>query len=151
MTEVFSLIDSSLLKSNPSQAAGEEEKEEEDDDNSLTETPVQTPTASSPNSSLLSESFSYDMDGRGSSDRTEQDKDRRALRISEVSSGSPHRDEAVMEAARFQRAADVLARHYGGGSFTRGARTGSDKTSPGFYKSHKTSYAASEEEEEIKV
>uniref|UniRef100_A0A3Q3B5V1 CDC42 effector protein (Rho GTPase binding) 1b n=1 Tax=Kryptolebias marmoratus TaxID=37003 RepID=A0A3Q3B5V1_KRYMA len=58
MTEVFSLIDnaSSLLMSNHSQAAGEEEEEEEDDDDSsLTETPVQTPTVSSPNSSMFSD------------------------------------------------------------------------------------------------
>lgn len=147
MTEVFSLIDnpSSFLTSNHRQAAGAGEKEEENDDNSLTETPVQTPTASSPNSSLFSESFSHNVDGRGSSNRTEHEKDRRALRTSEVSSGS------VMEATRFQRAADVLARHYGGGSVTRGTRMGSDKTSLGFYKSHRTSYAVSEEEEEIKV
>ncbi|XP_013868366.1 cdc42 effector protein 1b [Austrofundulus limnaeus] len=153
MTEVFSVIDnpSSLLIFNHSQAAGEEEEEEEiDDDISVTEMLVQTPTVSSPDSSTFSESFSHGMNGRGSSNRTEQE-DRRTLRTPDVSSGSPHKEEPAMEAERFQRAADVLARHYGGGSFTKGTRTVGNKTSPGFYKNHKTSYALSEEEEEIKV
>lgn len=153
MTEVFSLIDNptSLLIFNHSQAAGEEEEENEiDDDISMTETPVQTPTVSSPNSSMFSESFGHGMNGRGNCNRTEQE-DRRTVRTPDVSSGSPLKEEPVMEAERFQRAADVLARHYGGGSFTKGTRTVSNKTSPGSYKNHKTSYALSEEEEEIKV
>lgn len=151
MTEVFNLIDnpSSLLIFSHSQAAGEEE-EEIDDDISVTETPVQTPTMSSPDSSMFSQSFSHGMNGRGSSDRTEQE-DRRTVRTPDVSSGCPPKEEPVMEAERFQKAADVLARHYGGGSFTKGTRPVSNKTSPGFYKNHKTSYALSEEEEEIKV
>ncbi|XP_061892271.1 cdc42 effector protein 1-like isoform X1 [Entelurus aequoreus] len=50
---------------------------------------------------------------------------------------SPARAEPAMESERFQKAADVLSRHYGGGAVKRSFS--------------KTSYTFSEEEEEIKV
>ncbi|XP_071330486.1 cdc42 effector protein 1-like [Trachinotus anak] len=154
MTEVLSLIDnpSCLQMSNHSQAAGEEDErgdEEDKDDSSLSETPVQSPGVTSP-----SPSFSRSMNNRGrscSSNWTEQEEDRRSLRTPDASAGSPQRAEPVMEAERFQRAADVLSRHYGGESFTKGTRVNNNTPSPAVSRSRKTSYAFSEEEEEIKV
>uniref|UniRef100_A0A1A7Y2F6 CDC42 effector protein (Rho GTPase binding) 1 n=1 Tax=Iconisemion striatum TaxID=60296 RepID=A0A1A7Y2F6_9TELE len=149
MTEVLSLIDNpdSHRMSNNIQAAGEEE--EKDEDSSLTETPVQTPTVTSPNPSMCSESLGH-MNGRHSYNQTGTE-DRRIARTQDTSSGFPQREELVMEAERFHKAADVLARHYGGDSFTRGTRVTSNVASPAFYRNHKKSYALSEEEEEIKV
>ncbi|XP_037648620.1 cdc42 effector protein 1b [Sebastes umbrosus] len=159
MTEVLNLIDnpSCLQMSNHSQAAGEEgegEEEEEEDDSSLTETPVQSPGATSPNPSMGSGSFSRNMNNRGrsgSSNWAEQEEERRSLRTPDECTGSPLRAEPAIEAERFQRAADVLSRHYGGGSFTQGRRMSNDTTSPAFSQSRKTPCAFSEEEEEIKV
>ncbi|XP_074513450.1 uncharacterized protein LOC141781526 [Sebastes fasciatus] len=152
MTEVLNLIDnpSCLQMSNHSQAAGEEEEgeeEEEEDDSSLTET-------TSPNPSMGSGSFSRNMNNRGrsgSSNWAEQEEERRSLRTPDECTGSPLRAEPAIEAERFQRAADVLSRHYGGGSFTQGRRMSNDTTSPAFSQSRKTPCAFSEEEEEIKV
>uniref|UniRef100_A0A3B3XNP3 CRIB domain-containing protein n=1 Tax=Poecilia mexicana TaxID=48701 RepID=A0A3B3XNP3_9TELE len=106
---------------------------------SLTETPVQTPTASSPNPSQCSASFRSKVNGRVMSTWREQKEDWGSVRTNDVTSCSSHKEESSIEAERFQRAADVLARHYGGGSFTRGTRT-----------SQKTPHGLSEEEEEIK-
>ncbi|KAI3360123.1 hypothetical protein L3Q82_014433 [Scortum barcoo] len=159
MTEVLSLIDnpSCLQMSNHSQAAdgkeGEEEAEEEDN-TSLTETPVQSPGVTSPNTSMCSGSFTRGVNSRGrsrSSTWTEQEEERRSVRTPDVSTASPQRAEPAMEAERFQRAAEVLSRHYGGGSFTRGTRMSNDTSSPASSHSRKTSYGFSEEEEEIKV
>lgn len=165
MTEVLSLIDNPrcLQISNHSQAAGEEEEgeeeEEDDDDSSLTETPVQTPSVTSPNPSVSCGPFSRYMHNRGRScssnwtgqEEEEEEEERRSVRSPDASAGSPQRTEPVIEAERFQRAADVLSRHYGGGSFTKGTRMSSSSSSPAFSPSHKTPYALSEEEEEIKV
>lgn len=159
MTEMLSLFDnpSCLHMSNHSQAADEEEageEEEEDDGSSLTVTPVQSPVLTSPNPSISSRSFSSNMNNRGrscSSNWTDQEEERRSRRTPDVYAGSPQRVEPAMEAERFQRAADVLSRHYGGGSFTRGTRMNNSTSSPAFPLSHKTTYAFSEEEEEIKV
>lgn len=144
MTEVFALIDksSSLQISRHSSAAFEEEageEEEKGDNNSLTETPVQTPTASSPNPSQCSGSFRPKVNGRSSSTRIGLKEDSGTERTPDVSYCSSHKEESVIEAERFQRAADVVARHYGGGSFTRGMRI-----------NQKTPHVLSEEEE-IKV
>ncbi|KAM6905063.1 cdc42 effector protein 1b [Xenentodon cancila] len=156
MTEVLSLIDSasSLQRSDHSQAASEEEEGvevERDEDSSLTETPVETPKMTSPTSSLFSRSVSHNMDSRGSPTWTEQEEDRRSVRTPDASTVSPRRAEPVMEAERFQQATDVLARHYGGGSFTKATRMSNDAVSAAFYKKHKTPCAFSEDEEEIKV
>lgn len=141
MAEVFALIDnsSSLQISCHSKAACEEEageEEEKGDTNSLTETPAQTPTASSPNPSLCSGSFRPNVNGRSSTTGIELKEDNGAARTPDVSYCSSHKEESVMEAERFQRAADVVARHYGGGSFTRGMRI-----------NPKTPHVLSEEEE----
>ncbi|XP_026201886.1 cdc42 effector protein 1b [Anabas testudineus] len=152
MTEVLSLIDSSsCLMSNHREGAGEEEEgedEEEEDDCSLTETPVQSPGVSSPNSSICRESFSRDIND--AANWTQQEENRTSVRTPDASAGSPHRAEPVMEAERFQRAADVLSRHYGGGSFTKGTKLSNNTTAPSS-QNHKTPQAFSEEEEEIKV
>ncbi|XP_035511485.1 cdc42 effector protein 1b [Morone saxatilis] len=155
MTEVLSLIDnpSCLQMSNHSEAAGEEEEGEEEGDSSLTETPVQSPGVTSPNSSTGSGSFSRNMNNRGRScspNWTEQDEERRSLRTPDASMGSPQRAEPAMEAERFQRAADVLSRHYGG-SFTKGTRMSNSTPSPTHSHSCKSPQAFSDEEEEIKV
>ena len=157
MTEVLSLIDnpSCLQMSNHGQAAGEEEEEEgEEEEDSLTETPVQSPGVTSPNPSMSSGSFGGHVNSRGrscSSHWTEPEEERRSPRTPDVCAGSPQRAEPAMEPERFQRAADVLSRHYGGGSFTKGTRASNDTTSPAFSHGPKTPYAFSEEEEEIKV
>ncbi|XP_056263591.1 cdc42 effector protein 1b [Pseudoliparis swirei] len=156
MTEVLSLIDnpSYLQMSHHSQAAGEKEEreeEEEEDDISPTETPLQTPGATSPNPSVGSGSFSRNEGRSCSRNWMEQEEGRRSPRIPDECSGSPRRAEPAIEAESFQRAADVLSRHYGAGSFTKAARTSSDATSPAFPQSRKTSCAFSEEEEEVKV
>uniref|UniRef100_A0A665W9S0 CDC42 effector protein (Rho GTPase binding) 1b n=1 Tax=Echeneis naucrates TaxID=173247 RepID=A0A665W9S0_ECHNA len=158
MTEVLGLIDnpSCLQMSNHSPAAGEEDDrgdEEDGDDTSLTETPVQSPEVTSPNPSVRSASFAS-TNNRGccsGSNWPEDEEDSRSLRTPDVSTGSPQRVEPVMEAERFQRAADVLSRHYGGGSFMKGTRMNNSTPSPAFSSSRKTSYTFSEEEEEIKV
>ncbi|XP_078126730.1 cdc42 effector protein 1b [Sander vitreus] len=154
MTEVLSLIDnpSCLQTSNHSQAAGEEEEGE--DHSALTETPVQSPELTSPNPSMSSRSFSSNMNNRGRScsvDWAQQEEERGSLRTPDVCTGSPQRAEPAMEAERFQRAADVLSRHYGGGSFTKGMRMSNDTPSPALSQNRKTPYAFSEEEEEVKV
>ncbi|XP_076609373.1 cdc42 effector protein 1b [Chaetodon auriga] len=154
MTEVLSLIDNPtcLQMSNHSRTADEEEEgeeEKEEDESSLTETPVQSPAVTSPNSSTGSGSVSR---GRScGSNWTEQQEDRRSQRSPDEYAGSPHRAEPAMEAERFQRAADVLSRHYGGGSFSKGTRMLNNTTSPALSHGRKTPYAFSEEEEEIKV
>ncbi|XP_038129737.1 cdc42 effector protein 1b [Cyprinodon tularosa] len=144
MTEVFALIDnpSSVQIFNHSQETAEEDQGEEEDkgdNNSLTETPVQTPTVCSPNPSLCSGSLSPRLNGRNNSEMRAPKEDRGSVRTPDASSCSSHK-ESVIEAERFQRATNVLARHYGGGSFTEGMRI-----------NKKTSFSLSEEEEEIKV
>lgn len=149
MSEVLSLFDSPscFQMSDHHLTAGEEEE----DDCSLTETPVQSPEVTSPNPSVDSGTFSRSMNIRGhscSSNRTEQGEDRRSLRSPSTPTTSPQRAEPVMESERFQRAADVLSRHYGGGSFTT---LSNNTASPAFSYAPKTPYIFSEEEEEIKV
>ncbi|CAK6975206.1 cdc42 effector protein 1-like [Scomber scombrus] len=154
MSEVLSLIDnpSSLQMSIYSQAAGEEQEEEgekEEDDISLTETPVQSPGVTSPNLSVGSGSFCGSINNRGNScspNWTDQEEERLSLRTPDGTSSS--RVELVMEAERFQRAADVLSRHYGGRSFTK---MNNSTQSPDFSCSRKASCAFTEEDEEIKV
>lgn len=156
MAEVLGLIDdpNRLRISNHSQEAGEEEQGEEGDDNSsLTETPVQTPLVTSPDLSVCSGSIGQDTNNRrcsGTSDLTEEE-DRKSVRTPDASARSPHRSEPVMEAERFQKAADVLSRHYGGGSFTKGVRRSSSGTNQSISQSREASHELSEEEEEIKV
>lgn len=159
MTEVLNLIDdpSCLQMYSCSQAAGEEverEEADEEDDSSLTETPVQSPQVTSPNSSVGSGSFSRNMSSRGrscTSTWTEEHEERSSLQTPDLCTGSPQSAESAMEPERFKRAADVLSRHYGGGSFKKGKKMSTSATSPALAHRCKTQYAFSEEEEEIKV
>ncbi|XP_034045531.1 cdc42 effector protein 1b [Thalassophryne amazonica] len=156
MTEVLSLIDnpSCFQMSNHNQKAdeeGDEEDEEEEESGSVTNTTVQSPGVSSLDPSTGSEMFVWNMNSRGpcgtSCTRTHQEEDIWSLRTPDASLGSPQRAEPVIDAERFQKAADVLSRHYGGGSVRK--RTNSN--SPAFSSSHETGSTLSEEEEEIKL
>lgn len=161
MTEVLSFFDNPgcLQMSVHSQAAVEEEEdgredEEGEDSSSLTETPQQSPTVTSPDTSMSSGSFRRNINSRGrsfGSDRTDRGamEERRSLKAPDASAGSPPEKPPGMEAERFQRAADVLSRHYGGQSVTKGRSNNS--ASPDSPHSPKTPAALSEEEEEIKV
>lgn len=162
MSEVLDLIDSPgyLQRSCHGQSGGEaeereeeeEEVEEEEDDSSLAETPVPSPAVTSPSSSVGSGSFARDRNSRGrqsGSQWPEQDKGSRSEQKSDACHGSPQRAEPAMEPERFQRAADVLSRHYGGGSISEGPRR---STTVSAVSQHcKSQYAFSAEEEEIKV
>lgn len=154
MSEVLNMIDNPgcLHMSIHSQATGEEEEDE--DDGSLTETPLQSPEVTSPTSSVGSGAFSGNVNNRGRSCEStwpEQEEERRSLQTADVCTGSSQRAEPAMEPERFKRAADVLSRHYGGGSFKKETGTSSSLTSPPLSHCSKTQYAFCEEEEEIKV
>ncbi|XP_061830457.1 cdc42 effector protein 1b [Nerophis lumbriciformis] len=142
MTEVLGLLDQ--------RTAGEEE-----DGSSTTETFV-SPGASSTNSPRRNakgqedpRSTSWTQEDRSQEDPrstswTQEDRsqeDPRSTSWTQEEDRSPHtspaRAEPAMESERFQKAADVLSRHYGGGAVKRSFS--------------KTSYTFSEEEEEIKV
>ncbi|KAM9780478.1 cdc42 effector protein 1b [Neosynchiropus ocellatus] len=127
MSEVLSLID--LHRSGRDKAAADAEGEEgEEEEGFMADTPVQTPEATSPDlTSRLSE-------GETGSGRT-------------PSASPPPTVEPVMDGERFQRAADVLSRHYGGSIRRSSSRT----ASPAFCSGRKATFSLSEEEEEIKV
>ncbi|XP_054616135.1 cdc42 effector protein 1b [Dunckerocampus dactyliophorus] len=146
MAEVLGLFDNHSSLQMASQAAGEEEEkkdaaadaDEEEDDRSLTETYV-SPVVSSTNSSVRSGSSRRNINSQEhscSTSWTEEDG-RSTAAPSRSPPMSPPTVEPAMESERFRRAADVLSRHYGGGSVARSFS--------------KTSYTFSEEEEEIKV
>lgn len=160
MSEVLDLIDnpSYLQTSCHSQSGGEveereeEEEVEEEDDSSLAETPVPSPAVTSPSSSVGSGSFARDRNSRGrlsGSKWPEQDQGRGSEQKADACHGSPQREEPAMEPERFQRAADVLSRHYGGGSISEGPRR--NTTDSAVSQHCKSQYAFSGEEEEIKV
>ncbi|MBN3308541.1 cdc42 effector protein 1 [Amia ocellicauda] len=69
----------------------------------------------------------------------------------EVAVGPPCKVEPAMEAERFQRAADVLARHYGGAGFLKGQRQAERGDTDSSRPPRKAPYAYPEEEDEIKV
>lgn len=147
MTEVLSLIDSSSCLQMADHCQIDcEESEDEEESYSVTEAPLQTPR-----SSLSSVSFKANMNSRGRSCSTNwtEEEVRGSFKTFHSYPGSPQREEPVMEAERFQRAAEVLTRHYGGGAFSNGSRPRNSTTSPVF--SHKATCTFSEEEEEIKV
>ncbi|XP_064842460.1 cdc42 effector protein 1-like [Oncorhynchus masou masou] len=142
MSEVLGMIDSPscLTMPNHSWELGEEEEEEQ---SSVFELAVQSPMLSSSNPSMSSTPLKVNVNNRG------EEEDGRFLEMSDASMGSPTQVEPVMEAERFQRAADVLARHYGGGSFSRSHRSDSASSSSPLSQP-KVPYAFLEEEE-IKV
>lgn len=163
MSEVLGLIDSPGCLQMTNNSWPEEEKEEEEEEeeqSSVFELAVESPMLSSPNPSMGSTPVKTYVNHRGrscSSEWTEQEEDSRSLKTPDASMGSPVQVEPIMEAERFQRAADVLARHYGGGSFSRGRSPseegfGSDSASSvSSLHGHKAPYAFPDEEEEIKV
>lgn len=166
MSEMLNLMDnpSYLQTCSHSQSGGEEQEEErdeeqeednlaeEEDDNSLMETPVPSPAVTSPSSSVGSGSFVRDRNDRGrqsSSTWPGHDEARRSEERAEVCRGAPQRVEPAMEPERFQRAADVLSRHYGGGSISERPRRSSTFLAASQH--CKSQYSFSGEEEEIKV
>lgn len=172
MTEVLSMIDihSCLTSSSQGQAdrdeEGQEEEEghEEEEEGEDTETPVQSPEVLSPDPCLSVYSRHMNNRRRCSGSNCTQPEQRSFAR----SPVDP--PESGTEAERFQRAAHVLSRHYGGASFTqrsRGSNSSSSMSpvcnngnkSPNYHHSSESpvynhsdqSTSSSEDEEEIKV
>lgn len=130
MSELLGLIHSSSSHQGAPRDLEDEEEGEEEEPSSLFEMAVESPCSSSR--------------GRSSSpDWTQQDTELVengdvAKRVTpDASLWSPVRVEPTMETERFQQAADILSRHYGGGGAVKGRR--------------KAPFAFPEEEEEIKV
>lgn len=158
MTEVLNLIDNpaclQMYSSSPSVEDEDEEVEEfeeggrDDYDSPLTDTPVQSPQVISPSSSVGGGSFTRSSDSRRRSRNSAQSErfdDGCSPQTPATTTGSPQTFQAAMEPERFKRAAEVLCRHYGGGSFTKEGRT-----SPSSH--HYTEqYSFPEDEEEIKI
>ncbi|XP_033944397.1 cdc42 effector protein 1b [Pseudochaenichthys georgianus] len=161
MSEVLSWIDnpSCFQMSNYSQEADEEKEEEEEDEDEGSLTPVQSPEVTSPNPSMSSFSRNMSSRSRSSSKWREEEEERRSVRTPDVCARSPQRVEPAMEAERFQKAADVLSRHYGGGSLTKGTMRSNNSNNnnnntagPAFSQGRITpNDSSSKEEEEIKV
>ncbi|XP_072531179.1 cdc42 effector protein 1b [Salminus brasiliensis] len=128
MTELLGLIHSSSGHQGAPQDVEDEEEEEEP--SSLFEMAVESPCSSSRGRSSSPDWIQQDTETAENGDV--------AKRVTpDASMWSPVRVEPTMEAERFQQAADILARHYGGGGVLKGRR--------------KAPYAFPEEEEEIKV
>lgn len=153
MTEVLSMIDihSCLMSSDQSQAEEEGAEEEEEEDS---ETPVQSPEVLSPDPCASVYSRHMNSRRRRSSSNCEQPEEQSFVRK------PVDPPECGIEAERFQRAAHVLSRHYGGASFTQRSRgSSSSNMSPVSNNSNKSlvsnhskkSASSSEDEEEIKV
>ncbi|KAK5885359.1 hypothetical protein CesoFtcFv8_019075 [Champsocephalus esox] len=160
MSEVLSWIDnpSCFQMSNYSQEADEEKEEEEEEEDEGSLTPVQSPEVTSPNPSMSSSSRNMSIRRRSDSKWREEEEERRSVRTPDVCARSPQRVEPAMEAERFQKAADVLSRHYGGGSLTKGTMRSNNNNNnnntagPAFSQERITpNDSSSEEEEEIKV
>lgn len=163
MSEVLELINnpSCLHMAYHSWAGGQDreeedggEEEEEEEQSSVIEMSAESPAMSSTNPSMSSTTLGGNVNNRGrscSSEWAEQEEDGRSLKTPDASMGSPQRVEPVMEAERFQRATDVLSRHYGGGPVTQGRSHHENTISPSFSRGSKAPYTFSEEEEEIKV
>lgn len=143
MTEVLSMIDihSCLTASSQSPAQSEEAGPEDED----SETPVQSPEVLSPGPCVSM--YSRHMNSRRRCSAEEQ-----SLVRNQADS------ECGIEAERFQRAAHVLSRHYGGASITQRSRGSSSSMSPvcnygnkSPVSNHSNKSASSEDEEEIKV
>lgn len=121
---------------------------------SVTESPVRYPTGSS------LEDSPYNGRGRSCSpdwgsetpngDQVNGNVSARAT--PDASLWSPAREEPAIEAGRFKRAVDVLARHYGGGSQMKGRQSSSEEPYCSSTHSHGTdSCTYLDEDEEIKV
>lgn len=150
MTEVLNLIDNpTCLQMYRSSLAVEEEDCEEggrgDCDSLLTDTPVQSPQVTSPSSSVGRGSFIDSRRQSCNSAQSEQADDSCSPRTPVMATRSPQALQAVIEPERFKKAAEVLCRHYGGGSFREEMRP-----SPSSHH-FTTQYFFSEDEEEIKI
>ncbi|KAI4876971.1 hypothetical protein NFI96_017640 [Prochilodus magdalenae] len=128
MSELLGLIHSSSDLQGLQQDLEDEEEEEEP--SSLFEMAVESPCVSS-------RGHSSSPDWTQQETETGENGDDTKRVTPDASLWSPVRVEPTMEAERFQQAADVLARHYGGS----GVRTGRQRAP----------YAFPEEEEEVKV
>ncbi|XP_014059255.1 cdc42 effector protein 1 [Salmo salar] len=155
MSEVLGMIDSPSCLSMPNHSWELGEEEEEEEQSSVFELAVQSPMLSSSNPSMSSTPLKVNVNNRGRSCSSEwaegEEEDERSLKTPDASMRSPTQVEPVMEAERFQRAADVLARHYGGGSFSRSHRSDSASSSSSSPLSQPKAPYAFPEEEEIKV
>lgn len=153
VTEVLNLIDNPtcLQMYNSSLAVEEEDCEEggrDDSDSSLTDTPVQSPQVTSPNSSVGRGSFILSNGSRRQSCNSAQSvqADRSCSPGTPVmATRSPQALQAVMEPERFKKAAEVLCRHYGGGSFRKEMRPSPSSLH------YKMQYFFPDDEEEIKI
>lgn len=137
MTEVLSMIDIHSCLTSQSPPESEETGPEEEN----SETPIQSPEVLSPGPCVSMYSRHMNSRKRCSGSDCKQPEEQSLVR-NQVDS------ECGIEAERFQRAAHVLSRHYGGASFTR-SRGSSNSMSPVCNHSNKS--ASSEDEEEIKV
>ncbi|KAL7883308.1 hypothetical protein SRHO_G00009660 [Serrasalmus rhombeus] len=128
MSELLGLIDSSSDFQGAQQDLEDEEEEEEP--SSLFEMAVESPCVSSRGRSSSPDWTQQDTE-------TGENGDVITQVTPDASMWSPVRVEPTMEAERFQQAANMLARHYGGSGVIKGRQ--------------KAPYAFPEEEEEIKV
>lgn len=116
-----------------------------DCDSLLTDTPVQSPQVTSPSSSVGRGSFIDSRRQSCNSAQSEQADNSCSPRTPVMVTRSPQALQAGIEPERFKKAAEVLCRHYGGGSFREEIRP-----SPSSHH-FTTQYFFSEDEEEIKI
>ncbi|XP_069053127.1 cdc42 effector protein 1 [Lepisosteus oculatus] len=164
MSEVLGLIDSPDCSLGANQGWGEEKSTASEP---VTVSPAgQSEPPSADGSPLVEDLRGQRLNGGGSPYCEDQDsmgelefeKEEALTRAApDVVLGSPCRVEPGMEAERFQRAADVLARHYGGSGFLKGQQQTEGRAhqfSPDADSStalKRAPYAYPEEEDEIKV
>ncbi|KAL0992960.1 hypothetical protein UPYG_G00101520 [Umbra pygmaea] len=152
MSEVLGMIDSPSCLISPNDN-WELEEQDEEEEGFVFELAVQSPVLSSSNHSMSSTPCKVNVNNRGRScspdwPEGQEREELRSVKTPDASMGSPKPEEPAIEAERFQRAADVLARHYGGGSFSRSHYRYSASSTQSPAEAH---YTVPEEEEEIKV
>ncbi|XP_030649861.1 cdc42 effector protein 1b [Chanos chanos] len=155
MSEVLGLIDSSISLQTTNHSLEEDDEEEP---SSVFEMALESPSMLSVTmaGSVMGENVT--SRGRCSSEEWaekqtgEHESGESAERKPpDASLAFPLRAEPVMEAEKFQQAADVLARHYGGGALLKGQRWRQEKSRTSMSGQRRAPYAFPEEEEEIKV
>ncbi|XP_036408222.1 cdc42 effector protein 1-like [Megalops cyprinoides] len=164
MSEVFGVIDSPNYSQKANYSWGEEEEEEQEEETSSTPEPmVDSPMTHSASASMVGSPLREGVNSRGSSGdpgwgaEEEEEEEEEEDAAHNVVMMSPSRLEPGMEPERFQRAADVLARHYGGGGFLKGQQQAADggdhphDTDSCTRLQRRAPYAFPEEEDEIKV
>ncbi|KAI1884561.1 hypothetical protein AGOR_G00227660 [Albula goreensis] len=162
MSEVFSVIDSPNHTQKTNHSC---EYEDEEETSSTPEPATDTPSTHSPSVSTVGSPYREGVISRGSSNYrewgAEVEENGEPLRMAtpDVVKRSPSTQEPGIEPERFQRAADVLARHYGGGDVLKGQEQteGGDHLYIGTAKDSsirnqkRAPYAYPEDEDEIKV